>query len=146
MIAAMAEVYYARGTREWPLPARVASVAGAAAAIAGGVRLAVSGDVLALAGGVALGAAGAGGLAWFLRSLRRDVWFALDEKEIRTSEGVALAYAEIDRIETAEGSLVLQAPRHDIRVPTSLVRYALFVATLEDRMGKPRGTIARVAR
>lgn len=142
MIAAMAEVFYVRGTREWPLAARIASVAGCAAAIAGGVRLVTFGNLAALGAGVALGAAGAGGLAWFLRSMRRDRWVALDDKELRTSDGDALAYGSIAKCEMEGERLRL----NELRIPTTLVRFPLFVATLEDRMGKSRGTIARIVR
>ncbi|MBI2900481.1 MAG: hypothetical protein HYY17_09865 [Planctomycetes bacterium] len=152
----MSDVFYVSGPRDWPLIARIAAGVVLASSLPAAGWLVTRGDVVSMAAGVALGAAGAGAFAAFLRSLRRLRWFVLDEKEIRTEDGRSVAYREIDRmsVEDVRGAkaLLLQSPRVDLRVPLFrgrrdlLVGLSLFVARLEDRMQRPRGSIARLAR
>lgn len=156
MIAAVGEVFYVSGPRDWPVAARTAIVIVLGGGVLGAVWLVLRGEPVPLAGGVALGAASAGALAAFLRSLRRLRWYVLDPGEVRAHDGRALAYAEIDRLgaEDVRGRriLVLHSPRADLRVPLFrggrdlLVNVPLFVATLEERLKKPRGSIARLAK
>lgn len=157
MIAAVEEIFYVRGPRDLPWAVRGATLAVLVGAIAASLWLVTRGTVAALVGGAALGSVGAGAFALFLRSLRRVRWIRLDDQGVSTDEGRSLAYREIDRV-TAEDDtklgrvLHLQSPRADLRIPLFrsgrdvLLNLPLFLALLEERMGKPRGSIARSAR
>jgi len=157
MIAALNEIFYVRSPRDWPWPGRAGVLVALTASIVAAGWMVTRGDLWTLAGGSLLGAGGAGALAYFLRSLRRTHWVRLDDAGIHTAEGESLAYREIDRVHFQDEPrlgrvLRVQSPRVDVQVPIFrkgrdlLVNVPLFLALLEERTGKPRGTLARSAK
>ncbi|GEM_PF-5349609 len=156
MISAVPEVFYVSGPREWPFLVRTACGLVLVAGLAGSAWMVTRAELLAMGVGVILGTASAGALAAFLRILQRPRWFRLDERRIQRENGEGVSYGEIDRVSAEEvrsvRALVLQSPGADLRVPifrrsrALLTNVPLFLATLEDRLKRPRGALARLVK
>lgn len=157
MIAAVGDLFYVRGPRDWPVVVRVLLLVGLVGALGTAVWMVTRGEMVYLIAGIAIGAVAAGGTARFLHALQRLRWYRLDAQQIQDHDGRVLEFMEIDHISVAEEAaglrvLLLQAPKNDLRIPLlrkgrdMLVHLPLFVALLEERTKRPPGSIARLVR